>query len=104
MRLRVYQIALLLAFFAFWYVGTHPTLVPPVYFDDGTKAAFFFGEPIKVMKRLLQWFISGEIYEHLWVTLLETILAFLIGTSLGVAVGLWLGLSSFASMVLDPHI
>ena len=32
-----------------WYALTSPTLLPPFYFDDRHKAAFFFGEPQKVL-------------------------------------------------------
>ena len=102
--LRLWQLALLVALLAFWYVATSPTLLPPVYFDDPNKAAFFFGEPLKVFQRIWEWFASGTIYAHLWVTLLETLLAFVIGTGLGLAVGLWLALSPTASALLDPYI
>jgi len=78
--------------------------LPPIYFDDPNKAAFFFGEPLKVFERVWDWFASGTIYAHLWVTLLETLLAFVIGTALGLAVGLWLALSPTASALLDPYI
>ncbi len=103
-RLRVYQLLLLAALFAVWHVLTSPTLLPPLYFSNPDQAAFFFGEPVKVLARIWQWFASGEIYEHLWVTLVETVLAFLIGTVLGIAVGLWLALSPGASAILDPYI
>src|ERR671939_1315135 len=103
-KLRLWQLALLVALLAFWYVATSPTLLPPLYFDDPHKAAFFFGEPVKVFERTWDWFASGTIYAHLWVTLLETVLAFLIGTILGLAVGLWLALSPTASALLDPYI
>ena len=102
--LRLSQCALLLALLAFWHVLTSPTLLPPVYFAEANQAAFFFGEPVKVFARLWNWFASGEIYEHLWVTLVETLLAFLIGTVSGVAIGLWLALSPTASAILDPYI
>ena len=46
--LRAWQVGLFVALLAFWYVATSPTLVPPIYFDDPNKAAFFFGEPQKV--------------------------------------------------------
>src|ERR671932_2252223 len=95
--LRLWQVALLVALLAFWYVATSPTLLPPVYFDDPNKAAFFFGEPLKVFERIWDWFASGSIYAHLWVTLLETALAFVIGTAFGLAMGLWLALSPTAS-------
>src|SRR6266852_5526812 len=75
-----------------------------VFITHDLEAAIFFGEPVKVFARLLQWFVSGEIYEHLWVTLVETLLAFLIGTVSGVVIGLWLALSPTAAAVLDPYI
>ena len=102
--LRTYQILMLAAFFAIWHVMTSPTLVPPLYFDNADKAAFFFGEPLEVLKRLWRWFVTGDIYEHLGITLLETMLAFLIGTLLGVAIGLWLALSPTSSAIFDPYI
>src|SRR5947209_2990938 len=102
--LRFWQAALFVAFLAFWHVATSPTLLPPFYFDNPHKAAFFFGEPLKVLARTWDWFSSGTIYPHLWVTLLETVLAFVIGTVLGLGVGLWLALSPMASALLDPYI
>lgn len=102
--LRIWQLGLFAALLLAWYVLTSPTLLPPLYFDDPNKAAFFFGEPLKVMWRIWDWFSSGFIYPHLWVTLLETALAFVIGTVLGLVVGLWLALSSTASALLDPYL
>jgi len=102
--LRLWQVLLFVVFLAFWYVATSPTLLPPIYFDDPNKAAFFFGEPVKVFQRIWDWFASGTIYAHLWVTLLETALAFAIGTAFGLAMGLWLALSPTASALLDPYI
>jgi NitT/TauT family transport system permease protein len=102
--LRLWQLLLLLGVFAFWHVATSPTLLPPLYFDDAYKAAFFFGEPLKVLHRIWDWFAGGEIYRHLWVTLLETLLAFVIGTVFGLAMGIWLALAPTASALLDPYI
>lgn len=102
--LRVWQLALLAAVFVIWHVGTSPTLLPPIYFDDPNRAAFFFGEPLKVLERIWVWFAGGDIYRHLWVTLVETLLAFFAGTGLGVVVGIWLALSPTASALLDPYI
>ncbi|WP_091996344.1 ABC transporter permease [Paraburkholderia lycopersici] len=103
-NLVVWQWLLLVACFALWYVFTSPTLLPPVYFDDPNKAAFFFGEPQKVLVRIWEWFATGEIWLHLWVTLVETVLAFAIGTITGLAVGLWLALAPTSSALFDPYI
>src|SRR5918993_2207216 len=102
--LRLWQFGLFAALLAAWYVLTSPTLLPPLYFDDPNKAAFFFGEPLKVAARIWNWFSSGFIYPHLWVTLVETALAFVIGTVLGLVMGLWLALSPTASALLDPYL
>ena len=104
LRLRAFQVLLLVLLLAIWHVLTSPTLLPPLYFSEPNQAAFFFGEPLKVFGRLWRWFVSGEIYEHLWVTLVETLFAFLIGTVFGVIVGLWLALAPTASVILDPYI
>ncbi len=94
LRLALYQILLLLAVFVLWHVLTATQVLPP----------FFFGRPLLVLERVLDWFVSGTIYRHLCVTLLETVLAFAAGTVLGLGVGLWLGLSPLASSLLDPYI
>jgi NitT/TauT family transport system permease protein len=99
-----WQIALLIAIFVIWHISTAPGLLPPIFFDNENRAAFFFGEPMKIFGAIWVWFASGEIYPHLWVTLQETLLAFAIGTLLGLAVGLWLGLTPLASAILDPYI
>jgi len=103
-RLRLWQLVLLAAVLVLWHVATSPTLVPPLYFDDPEKAAFFFGEPLKVAAKILDWFASGAIYAHLWVTLLETVLAFTVGTAFGLGIGLWLALSPTAAALMDPYI
>src|SRR3954471_16216590 len=85
-NLRIWQVGMLIAFFVLWHVLTVPGIVPPFYFDEASKAAFFFGEPLKVLARVWEWFASGDIYAHLWVTLWETILAFAVGTVTGLVV------------------
>ena len=68
------------------------------------SSAFFFGEPVIILQRIWEWFAGGEIYSHLGVTLYETVMAFVIGTVAGLAVGLWLALSPVAAAVADPFI
>jgi NitT/TauT family transport system permease protein len=102
---RLWQGGLLLALIGFWYVMTEPGLIPPLMFDNDRQAAFFFGQPLYVGERIWNWFVvDADIYRHLGVTLLETVLAFGIGAALGLAGGLWLALAPLASAVLDPYI
>ena len=70
----------------------------------GWVDAFFFSKPSDIALRIYDWFRSGEVYRHLWITLAETVLAFASGTLIGVAFGLWLALSPTAAAVLDPFL
>ena len=103
--LRAWQLGLLVAIFVLWHVITKPGLIPPFVFENDQQAAFFFGEPLKIFSRIWAWFVvNGDIYQHLWVTLLETVLAFGLGTALGLGCGLWLALSPMAAAIADPYI
>jgi NitT/TauT family transport system permease protein len=108
-NLRVWQLGLLLLMLAGWQLASRDLQI-----------AFFLGEPIKVAGRVWSWFMPfgfgqsllfpdglpghADIYLHLGTTLLETLLAFVIGTVLGLACGLWLALAPSASAILDPYI
>lgn len=103
--LLAWQLGLLVLLIGFWYVMTKPGLIPPFMFDNDRQAAFFFGEPLYVIQRIWIWFVTdADIYEHLGVTLAETMLAFAIGSVGGLAGGLWLALSPMASAILEPYI
>jgi len=104
LRLRIYQVMVLAGVLVAWHVLTAPGLLPNFYFSTSNRAAFFFGEPLKIGQRIVEWFVTGEIYGHLWITLVETALAFAIGSVSGLLIGLWLGLSPTASAILDPYI
>lgn len=94
MKLLLARLALLTALLLAWQVLTARGLI----------SSFFFGEPLKVAAVLVEWFGSGMIFRHLGVTLLETALAFVSGTLLGVGCGLALGLSPRLAALLDPFI
>ena len=102
--LRIWQLVILAVLFTLWQVLAQPDLLPPFVWENPNRAAFFFGEPVKIFNAIWVWFSEGTIYQHLWVTLEETVLAFVIGSVLGLAVGLWLGLSPTASALMDPYI
>jgi NitT/TauT family transport system permease protein len=108
-NLRAWQAGVLVLVLAAWQLAS---LNP--------QTAFFLGEPIKVAGRIWSWFLPfgldanplfpeglpgrADIYLHLGVTLLETVLAFGLGTVLGLVFGLWLALAPLASAILDPYL
>ena len=108
-NLRVWQFSVLLLMVLVWHAASRDQQI-----------AFFLGEPVQVVGRIWSWFMpfglgasvffpegvagNADIYLHLGVTLLETVLAFGIGTVLGLMCGLWLALAPLASAILEPYI
>jgi NitT/TauT family transport system permease protein len=93
-RLAVVHVAIAcLVFFAWWLLTETKVLAP-----------FFFGEPLKVVRVVYEWFLTGKIWPHLAITLWETVLAFVFGSVLGLVVGLWLALSPLSSAIAEPYI
>src|ERR1700727_1383432 len=65
---------------------------------------FFFSNPIDVGRQIVDWFASGVIWKHLGITLLESILAFTIGSLAGVAIGFWFARKPLVATVFDPYV
>jgi NitT/TauT family transport system permease protein len=106
---RGWQVALLVVLLVAWHLASR-----------NQQFAFFLGEPIQVAGKIWSWFMpiavppnalfpeglegNADIYLHLGTTLVETVLAFVIGTVLGLACGLWLALAPTPSLIFDPYI
>jgi NitT/TauT family transport system permease protein len=65
---------------------------------------FFFSTPGDVAGQIVKWFAAGTIWKHLWVTLIESILAFVIGSLAGVLIGFWFALQPTIAAVFDPYV
>ena len=65
---------------------------------------FFFSNPIDVGRQIVDWFASGVIWKHLGITLQESILAFMIGSLAGVAIGFWFARKPLVATVFDPYV
>ena len=65
---------------------------------------FFFSTPGDVAARVFKWFAEGTIWRHLWITLTESALAFLVGSVGGVLVGFWFARQPMVAAVLDPYV
>jgi len=65
---------------------------------------FFFSNPVDVFSQIVAWFVSGMIWKHLGITLLESVLAFVIGSAGGVMVGFWFARQPRVAAVFDPYV
>src|SRR6185437_16182378 len=72
--------------------------------DLGILDPFFFSRPSDIALRLWEWLSTGFIWEHLATTLIEALLAFVIGTLLGILFGLAFARIELLAAVFDPYI
>jgi len=84
---------------AIWHVLTTvpiagTTLLPP----------FFFSTPSDVGERIVKWLVEGTIWYHLWITLVEALLAFLMGSIAGILIGFWFARQPTMAKVFDPYV
>jgi NitT/TauT family transport system permease protein len=98
-QLLAMQIAVAIVSVVLWYVlSTYPVfgrvLLPP----------FFFSNPVDVAVQIVDWFVGGVIWKHLWVTLEEALLAFVIGSIGGVLIGFWFARQPRTAAVFDPYV
>jgi NitT/TauT family transport system permease protein len=64
----------------------------------------YLAKPTLILHRIFELFVTGVIWTHIGVTLSEILIGFVIGSPLGLAMGLLLGSSKFLSAILEPYI
>jgi NitT/TauT family transport system permease protein len=82
-----------------WYVFTTVPLFGRILLPP-----FFFSNPVDVGSQIVAWFVSGVIWKHLGITLLESLLAFVIGSMLGVLIGFWFARQPRLAAIFDPYV
>lgn len=93
------QVAVGVVLVVLWQVLTSTTLIA-----DPDKMRFFFSTPADVARQIGTWFASGEIWRHLWITLSEAVLAFVIGAAAAVVLGFWFARRPRLAAVFDPYV
>ncbi|MCK0207809.1 ABC transporter permease [Starkeya koreensis] len=98
-KLLLLQLLVALVALAIWQVGA----TVPIG-DTYLLPEFFFSKPGDVLVRVYTLFATGVIWKHLWITLSETVLAFLIGSVAGVVFGFWFARQPTVAAVFDPYV
>lgn len=66
--------------------------------------SFLFSSPSAIFKLLRQYIVTGELYNHIYISLYETILGLLIGTCLGIVIAITLWWSKTLAKIMDPFL
>lgn len=90
----LWQISILICFFALWETASRLYWIDPLLFSS----------PTSIFQLLITKFSDGSMISHVQVTLFETILGFLIGTVAGILMATALWSSKRFSKVMDPYL
>jgi len=99
LKLFLLQALVAVAFLVVWHVGSKVPIAGKYLLPE-----FFFSTPLDVLGRVVKLFAGGTIWKHLWITLAETMLAFVIGSAGGIAVGFWFARQPLVAAVFDPYV
>lgn len=91
---RMFQVIILIAFFALWEMASRLHWIDPLIFSS----------PSKIWNLFIDKLADGSLYIHTGVTVYETILGFILGTLIGAIIAGILWWSPILSKILDPYL
>jgi len=99
LRLVTLQISVAVVVVAFWYFTATTHLI-----GDPSTISFFFSTPQDVVAQIWKWFSGGSIWYNLYITLLESVLSFVIGAIAAIILGFWFARKPRLAAVFDPYV
>lgn len=88
------QVMLLIIFVAQWEITARLGLIDP----------FITSQPSRIINTILRLYNEGQLFHHVGVTCLETVIGFVSGTLLGTFIAVILWWSEFLTKVLEPYL
>ncbi|MBU5590181.1 ABC transporter permease [Clostridium sp. MSJ-4] len=89
-----WQIFILILFLILWEVLARVNVID----------TFLFSKPTDIHVLFTRYVQSGELFKHIGISVLETVLGFTIGTVLGILIAIMLWWSKTAAKILDPFL
>ena len=66
--------------------------------------SFIYSSPSKVLNTIIKLYNSGSLFSHIWVTVYETVISFMLATILGTVIAIILWYSKFLYRVFEPYL
>ena len=93
------QVAIAALIILFWHLAATTHII-----GDPNDISFFFSKPSDVAAQIWRWIEHGTIWYHLWITLEEAMLAFVIGALSALVVGFWFARKPLLADIFDPYV
>lgn len=66
--------------------------------------AFIYSSPSRIVKTIFEIYEGNNLFNHIWVTIYETVISFSLATILGTLIAILLWYSRFLYKVFDPYL
>lgn len=88
------QILIFLVFIIMWQISANLQLIN----------TFLTSSPLNILKTIINLFNANNLFNHIWVTLYETLISFTLSIIIGIIVASVLWWNKFLCKVLDPYL
>ena len=88
------QILILLSLIITWELLAHYNIIN----------TFISSSPSRIIKTILDLHNQNNLYNHIWITIYETLISFGLGTLLGILIAIILWWNNFIYKVIDPYL
>ena len=72
--------------------------------NKGIINTFIYSSPSRMIKTIIDLYNQNNLFNHIWVTVYETVISFSLATILGTIIAIILWYSKFLYRVLDPYL
>ena len=92
--IRLSQFIIIIVFIVIWQVLANNNLIN----------TFIFSSPKKVIDTIINLHQTNNLYQHIWITVYETLISFLLGTGIGIVIATIMWWNKFIAKVIDPYL
>ena len=92
--IKITQLLIIILFLIFWQILSDKEIINP----------FIASSPKKVLETIINLYNTISLFNHIWVTVYETLISFSTGTILGIIIAILMWRSPFLAKVLDPYL
>lgn len=92
--IRLSQFIIIILFIVIWQILVDKNLIN----------AFIFSSPKRVVDTIINLHQTNNLYQHIWVTVYETLISFLLGTGIGIVIATIMWWNKFIAKVIDPYL
>ena len=92
--IKITQFSILILFIIIWQLLSDYKIINP----------FIFSSPKKVIECLISLHNANNLYNHIFITIYETFISFLLGTLLGILIASLMWWNKFLAKVIDPYL